>query len=128
MPTQEERLRILRMVQAGKLTAEEAVQLLEALGEPRHQGRGRPPAAQAASRPRWFRMRVTDKVTGKVHVDIRLPVHVVTAGAKLGARFSPEAVGLDMNKVIENIRLGIMGKVLETDSPDKVEKVEVFIE
>jgi hypothetical protein len=128
MPTQEERLRILRMVQAGKLTAEEAVQLLETLGEPRLPGRGRPPAAQTSAKPRWFRMRVTDKITGKTHVDIRLPVHVVTAGAKLGARFSPEAVGLDMNKVIENIRKGIIGKVLETDTPDKEEKVEVFIE
>jgi hypothetical protein len=128
MPTQEERLRILRMVQSGKLTAEEAVQLLEAMGETRQANRGRPPAAQTVNRPRWFRMRVTDKVTGKVHVDIRLPVHVVTAGAKLGARFSPESVGLDMNKVIENIRLGVMGKVSDTDTPDKEERVEVFIE
>jgi hypothetical protein len=128
MPSQEERLRILRMVQAGRLTAEEAVQLLEALGEPRQPGRGRPPASQTARKPHWFRMRVTDKTTGKIHVDIRLPVHVVTAGAKLGARFSPESVGLDMNKVMEQIRQGVTGKVLETDTPDKQEKVEVFIE
>ncbi|RPI98443.1 MAG: hypothetical protein EHM39_07965, partial [Chloroflexi bacterium] len=70
MTTSEERMRILQMIQEGKITAEEAVQLLEALEESNSDIKRRP--SQPAAPPgylsrsgKWLQMRVTDTDTGK---------------------------------------------------------------
>ena len=130
MPTREERLKILKMVQEGKISADQAVQLMDAVDV---SARGGSRAAQPAVQPvkkasRWFRVRVVDKLTGKTRVDIRLPIHVVTAGAKLGARFSPDVAGLSMDKVMEYVRSGATGRVMYEDNAEEGEWIEVFIE
>jgi hypothetical protein len=132
MASAEERLRILKLIQEGKITAEEGVQLLDALGMNPQSGPGksRPQEAfsTASKEPRWFRVRVTDIKTGKTKVNIRLPVNVLMAGAKMGARFSPEIDGLDMAKVMDFIRAGETGQVLDVYDDLDEERVEVFIE
>jgi hypothetical protein len=130
MATSEERLRILRMIQEGKITAEEGIQLMEALDI------GKPPApkapvipAQAVTRSaRYLRVRVTDTGSGKVRVNIRLPISVVNAGIKMGARFSPEIEGLDIAQLMDYIHSGETGQVLDVFDEEDGEHVEVFIE
>ena len=78
--------------------------------------------------PRWFRVRVTDQISGKIKVDIRLPVNVVKAGSKLGAKFSPEMSGLDMNQVMQFVNSGTTGRIFELTHDSDQELVEVFIE
>ena len=96
MATSEERVKILKMVQDGKLTAEQAAELLQVLDDKpaAHAGPGMPPMppfSPAAGRGgRWFRVRVTDTNTGKVRVNVRMPVGMLSAGMKMGMRFSPE--------------------------------------
>ncbi len=136
MATSEERLRILRLIQDGKISADEGMILLEAL----NRGGGKPAAAQPqpqeraeAEKPlphgaRWFRVRVTDTNTGRVRVNIRLPVSVLTTGFKLGARFSPEVEGMDMDQLMEAIRSGEMGQIVDVHDDKDGEHVEVFLE
>ena len=129
MVTSEERLRILKMVQEGKISAEDGIRLMDALGE---SGRSKDPKV-IAKKPgrragRWFRVRVTDQISGKIKVDVRLPINVVKAGTKLGARFSPEMSGLDMNQVMEQVDAGTTGRVFELTHDNDQELVEVFIE
>lgn len=132
MPTSEERLKILKLVQEKKISAQEGVELLDALGENRQKisGRDTKRDIRKAGRrgARWFRVRVTDQFTGKILVDIRLPVNVVRAGSKFGARFSPELTGLDMKQLMEYVESGATGRIFELTHDTEHELVEVFIE
>jgi len=129
MVTSEERLRILKMVQEGKISAEEGIHLMDALGEDKQKkdssDNTKRPARKTA---RWFRVRVTDQISGKIKVDIRLPINVVKAGRKMGARFSPEMSGLDMNQVMQHVDAGKTGRVFELTHDNDQELVEVIIE
>jgi hypothetical protein len=136
MVTAEERLKILQMIQEGKLTPEQGMALLDTLGDSSgKKAAPLPPMAQdptvplgAGKGPRWVRVRVTDTNTGKTRVNIRLPVTVVTAGFKLGARFSPEVEGLDNNQLMELIRAGEVGKIVDVLDDEDGEHVEVYLE
>jgi len=123
----EERMKVLRMVEAGKITAEEATQLLESLDEvpatPKG-GSGVPPSMAG----RWFRVRVTDSDTSKVRVNVRLPVGVVSAGLKMGMRFAPQVEGLDLDALSTMINSGDIGQILDVFDDKDGEHVEVFIE
>ncbi len=124
MATSEERLKILKMIQEGKISAEEGIQLLEMLDAPT------PPAppATAGKAPRWLRVRVTDTDSGKTRVNVRLPINVVSAGLKMGARFSPEVEGLDVEQLMGYIQSGETGKIVDVYDDEDGEHVEVFIE
>jgi len=130
MVTNDERIKILRMVQDGKITPEEATQLLQALEGSTKTDRSAPAAAPAspAGGARWFRVRVTDSDTGKTRVNIRLPMSVVTSGIKMGMRFAPEVEGLDINTLIEAIRSGETGQIVDVVDEEDGEHVEVFLE
>jgi len=133
MVASDERLRVLTMVQEGKITAEEAVQLLEALeasdAASRRKTAGKPPMPPATGRQgKWLQMRVTDTDTGKIRVNVRLPLGVVKAGLKMGMRFVPEAEGLDKEELLAAIDEGLTGKVFDLLDKKDGEHVEVFIE
>ena len=118
----EERTRILQMVSEGKITAEDGVKLLNALG-----GRAASERPREGS-PRWVRVRVTDMVTGRTRVNVNLPFSLVTAATKLGARFSPQTEDLDWEELIAAIREGASGKIVDVEDDEGGEKVEVFVE
>lgn len=127
----EERLKVLKMVADGKITAEQATTLLEALDEsPTSAAKGQPGAGgtTVAQMGRFFRVRVTDKVTGRVRVNVRLPVGIINAGMKLGMRFAPQVEGVDYQEVAEMIRAGGIGKIVDVEDEEDSEHVEIFIE
>ncbi|MDX1689200.1 MAG: hypothetical protein R3248_14550, partial [Candidatus Promineifilaceae bacterium] len=79
MATTEERMQILRMIEEGKISAGEGAELLRALEEKKDGG----PAAEplrGASKPRWFRVRVTDVETGRSKVNVNIPMGLVNVG------------------------------------------------
>jgi hypothetical protein len=133
MVASDERLKVLKMVQEGKITAEEAVQLLEALEETTREARRRFPTPPLSpdypGKPgRWLQMRVTDTDTGKVRVNVRLPLGVVKAGLKMGMRFVPEAEGLDKQQLMTAIDEGVVGTIFDMYDDKDGEHVEVVIE
>lgn len=130
MATSEERLRVLQLIQDGKLSAEEGIRLLESLDTAAQTAAGKPAGTPVASArgARWFRVRVTDTDTGKTRVNVRLPVNVLSAGMKMGARFSPEVEGLDMDQLMGLIQAGATGQVLDVVDEQDGEHVEVFLE
>lgn len=130
MPTSEERLRVLQLIQDGKISAEEGIRLLESLDSAAQAAAAKPAVTtQSMERgARWFRVQVTDTQTGKTRVNVRLPVNVLSAGMKMGARFSPEVEGLDMNQLMELIQAGATGQVLDVVDELDGEHVEVFLE
>jgi hypothetical protein len=127
MATAEERLKILKMVEEGKISPADGAQLLAALAESR-----RPPAPPtppaAGGDARWFRVRVTDLRTGKVKVNVNIPMGLVNVGIKMGARFAP---GLDqdqMGVLAEALKSGAVGKIVEATDEEDGERVEIFVE
>ncbi len=128
MATPEERVKVLKMIQDGKITAAEGARLLDALGTKRSAPVPPPPQSSFPGRPRWLRVRVTDTNSGKTRVNVRLPVSLLDAGLKMGARFSPEVEGLDIQQLNELIQSGETGKIVDVFDDEDGEHVEVFVE
>jgi len=132
--TSEERLKILNLVQQGKITPQEGIRLLEALDKSRPPQpnfptlQPPPPPTFEPGGPRWLRVRVTDTVSGKTRVNVRLPVGVLNAGVKMGARFSPEIKQEQMGEILDAIRAGEVGQVVDVYNDEDGEHVEVLLE
>jgi len=126
MASTEERMQILNMVAEGKITAEDGAKLLAAL-EPERKRETRP-AAEGTSAPRWFRVRVTDLETGKNKVNVNLPMSLVDVGTRMGARFAPELEDMDFKDIIEQIKSGAQGKIVEVEDTEGGERVEIYVE
>lgn len=126
MASSEERLRILRMIEQGQISAEDGARLLEALSM--GEARRRESAELGAGPPRWFRVRVTDLRTGKNKVNVNIPVGLVTVGMKMGARFAPELEGMDLRRLTDMVRAGATGKILEFEDQEDGERVEIYVE
>ena len=126
MATTEERLQILKMIEDGKISAADGADLLRAQDQD-----SRGPAAEplkGASSPRWFRVRVTDTVSGRHKVNVNIPMGLVNVGIKMGARFAPEVEGVNYNELMEAIRSGQQGKILDVTDEEDGERVEIFVE
>ena len=127
MATTEERLQILKMIEEGKINAAEGAELLRALdtkGDKPHP----PEPLKGASAPRWFRVRVTDVNTGRNKVNINIPMGLVNVGIKMGARFAPEIEGDQLEHILEAVRSGQHGKVMDITDDEDGERVEIFVE
>ncbi|HLE26536.1 MAG TPA: hypothetical protein VI793_00360 [Anaerolineales bacterium] len=129
MATTEERIKILKMIEEGKITAEEGAKLLAALAESRRMPPP-PPAAMAGSggEARWFRVRVTDMATGKTKVNVNIPMGLVNVGIKMGARFAPGLETEQMEAIAEALKSGAMGKIIDVMDDEDGEHVEIFVE
>lgn len=130
MTSVEERMKILKMIEEGKVSAEEGAKLLVALAESRRgpfdpavPGKPRRPGA-----PRMLRIRVTDVVTGRSKASVQIPLALVDAGMKIGAHFAPEVEGMDMSNVMDAMRSGVTGKIIDVMDEEDGEHVEIFIE
>ncbi len=126
MPTSEERMRILQMVSDGTISAEDGVSLLEAM---RANDDKLTNTYSQKSQPRWFRVRVTDLATGRDKVNINIPIGLVNAGFKMGARFVGDDIeGVDFEELAAAVRSGQTGKILEVEDIEDGERVEIFVE
>jgi hypothetical protein len=126
MVTSEERMRILRMIQEGKITAEEGAKLLAALRESRKEPRHPSPPGRMSKG--WLRVRVTDMATNRAKVNVNLPLGLMDAGLKIGAQYAPELAGIDLSQILEDIKGGAQGKIIDVIDEEDGEHVEIFIE
>lgn len=134
---EDERIRILRMVEEGKISASEGVSLLDALGRKsrRVAGVSTGPgsiAAQdsgSAGGPRWFRVRVTHADSGRSKASINIPLSLMDWGLRIGAQFAPEVGQVDLrelNRILDQD--GVGGKIIDVLDEDDNEHVEIFVE
>jgi hypothetical protein len=126
MASSEERMKILKMIEDGKLSAEEGTKLLAALNSPRVPTPPRPVGGPGA--PRWLRIRVTDIRTGRSKASVQIPLALVDAGMKIGAHYAPEVEGVDMTNVMEALRSGVTGKIIDVTDDEDGEHVEIYVE
>jgi len=126
MASSEERMKILKMIEEGKISAEEGTKLLSALSGPRTSTPPRAPGMPGA--PRWLRIRVTDVRTGRSKASVQIPLALVDAGMKIGAHYAPEVEGVNMSNVMEAIRSGVTGKIIDVTDEEDGEHVEIYVE
>jgi hypothetical protein len=124
MVSADERMRILKMVEEGKITPEEGAKLLSALRES-----GKEQAPAAPSRPRrkgWLRVRVTDTATGRTKVNVNLPLGLIDAGMNIATQFAPD---VNLTEIADAVRSGeLQGKIVDVFDEEGGEHVEVFVD
>ena len=126
MTTVEERMQILKMIEEGKISAEEGAKLLAALaaGSKADVAR-REPAGGGAKQ---FRVRVTDLASGRNKVNINIPMRLVNVGLKMGARFAPDIEGINFDEIVAAIKSGSQGKIVDVVDDEDGERVEIYVE
>ncbi len=126
MPNSEERMKILKMVEEGKVSAEEGAKLLAALHQAQRTSGGE--AGRRGGAGHWLRIRVTDLATGRSKAAVQIPIGLIDAGMKIGAHFAPEVEGVDMGNVMDAVRAGVTGKIIDVTDDEDGERVEIYVE
>ena len=125
MASSEERLKILQMIQDGKITADDGAKLLSALSK------GSKRNLRTASRTgdsRYMRVRVTDTFSGKTKVSVNLPLGLIDAGLNIAANFMPDMGDTSAEEITEAIKEGMTGKIVDVFDEEDGEHIEIFIE
>ena len=125
MATNEERMKILKMIDEGKITAEEGARLLSTLSESRKTAARKPALRGSYGGARWLKVRVTDTVTGKAKATVNLPLGLVDAGLNIASKYAPDVA---FDELVEAINAGAEGKIIDVYDEEDGEHVEIFIE
>jgi hypothetical protein len=125
MVTKDDRMKVLKMVQDGKITPEEGLELLTMVDEEPTPGSA---MASTGNKGRWMHIRVSNMDTNMVKVNVRLPIGLVNAGMKLGARFSPEIDQDQLAPLLEGLKDGETGRYIDVFDEEDREHVEIFVE
>ncbi len=123
MATTEERMKILKMIEEGKLSAEEGAKLLSALSSGSKVAGG-----LTAGGAKWLRVRVTDMASGRPKATVQIPLSLIDAGMKIGAHFAPEVEGVNMDELMSALRSGMTGKIIDVTDDEDGEHVEIYVE
>lgn len=130
----EERDRILRMLEAGEVTAGEAAQLLDALAEAepeRERERERVRAMdRSRARNRTLRIRVSglNPKQQKIQMTATMPVNLLRVSLRLGSRLIPQLSNSALEDVLRAIESGASGRLLDLQDLEEGQRVEIFAE
>jgi hypothetical protein len=120
----EERLEILRLLEAGTITVDEAATLLDALDRaslPLNSGSTSLRSAEA----RLVRIRVTDSTTGRAVVNLAFPLGLIKSGLDIAGQFVPEYLP-KVDAIRESVTAGFRGPLVDID--DGGQRVEIIAE
>ncbi|MCP4426625.1 MAG: DUF2089 domain-containing protein [Chloroflexi bacterium] len=147
------RQEILNLLANGKITADEAADMLNALKtkapvppvdpeppadlemspdlEPPAEPvavKAEPKPAASGKKPAWFRVRVRDLESGANKVSVNIPLRMLNFGLKVGRRFSPELEGLDYGELTGLMNDMGAGMLVEVEDEESNEHVQVFVD
>lgn len=120
----EEKIKILKMIESGIITADEGLKLLEAIENA--------PEEKSASKEeaKWLRIKVSGGRQEK-NYNIKVPVSMVKIALKLGAKFNINVDGHHTEAYYEQIQEAIrnekIGEIVNIESDDG-ERVVISIE
>jgi hypothetical protein len=131
--TKEERMSILKMIEEDKINAEQGLKLLEALNNKNSVKEESKPedfsrSISTEGNGRYFRVVVTNTATGKAKSHVTLPMNLVQWGLRIGAHFSPEVEGIDLDELGEILKTSTHGKIIDVLDEEDGEHVEIFID
>lgn len=127
MVNSEERVKVLNMIEEGKISVEEGAALLKTLEGPEAKRRfGR--ARRDVSDRRQLRVRVDDADGGRLKVNVVLPMALVNAGLNIASRFIDDVDSEQAAALMDAIEAGKTGKIIDVLDVDGDDHVQVFIE
>ncbi len=123
----EERLEILRMLEAGTISADEAAQLLDALERTDRPPTsfGDSPGPTSAPQPRQVRIRISDGDSAQPSLNLAVPFGLIDAGLGIARRFAPESL-LSSEVIQKSVAGGFRGSLLDLNEDG--ERIEIIIE
>jgi polyhydroxyalkanoate synthesis regulator phasin len=121
MASSAERMTILRMVEQGKISAEEGTRLLTALGS-RQEAESKP-RANVFDTSRTLQVRVSDLATNRQKVNVNLPVGLL----QLAWRWLPASAQTQLEQVQAAIDAGISGRLVEVVDQESGVRVEITL-
>jgi hypothetical protein len=121
----EERMKILEMVEEGKLNTSEAMELLDAL-------EGDEVEIKPKTDAKWLKIRVKT-MDDNPKVNVNIPLSLVDVGLKLAKKFDPklEQSGLDqidLDEIIEAVKNGAEGKIVDVENEENQTRVKIYVE
>ncbi|OPX60261.1 MAG: hypothetical protein A4E25_00546 [Methanobacterium sp. PtaB.Bin024] len=121
----DERMQILEMVEEGKINPSEAKELLDAL-------EGDPEEITPKTDAKWLKIRVRT-MDDNPKVNVNIPISLVDVGLKLAKKFDPkmEEAGLDqidLDEIIEAVKSGAEGKIVDVEDEENQTKVKIYVE
>lgn len=120
----EEKMQILKMIEEGKISAEEGIKLLNALEE------NEEPKLVSSTGAKWLKVRVFEK-NGKSKVNVNIPVALIDIGLKISSKYHSDLEeqlgGVNLNEIINAVKQGAEGKLVEVEE-ENGDRVEVFVE
>ncbi len=141
------RKEILDLLSQGKITAEEAAEMLSTpAAETAVSEKAAPPVvekvieveeetavpekqpAASANGPSWFKVRVRNLETGKNKVSVNIPIRMFKFGMKIGRKFTNELDDLNWNDVDGMMKNMQSGMIVEVQDEESNEHVQVFFE
>ncbi|MGD1995133.1 MAG: hypothetical protein PVH62_00015 [Anaerolineae bacterium] len=125
MMASEERSKILKMLEEGKISVEEATTLLRALEGGRGAAAG---PSGLGGENRFLRIQVTDLASGDSKVNVTIPAGLVKAGLRMAGRFAPDVEDFEFEELGKMIASGAVGKIVEVVDPEDNERVEIYVE
>mgnify|MGYP001270360021 CR=1 FL=1 len=123
MATAEERLKVLKMLEAGTITTDEAKQLLTALGAARNG-----PAPAPGREYRSLRIRVRDAATGRQKSTVSIPLPLIDSILRWVARYIPNLESGRWKIILTGIKVGQAGKLLEFTDDAAGDVIELVVE
>lgn len=131
MSIQEEKLAVLKMIEDGKITAQEGLELMEALKHSTTTPSFSKEPAQPSSM-KMLRIRVREG-QDKTKVNVNIPLPLVKVGLDIAKNVK---IGehqdllskIDMDEIIALIETGAQGKLVEIEDVESDTMVEVFVD
>ncbi len=117
----DERIRILRLVESGNVTAEEAARLLDSLQVKQEHTNER-------KRNRIVRVRVTNLANNRQKANVTVPVSLIDVGLRLATRLVPQIRGSALEDLLYAIENGTTGRLLDLQDLEEGERIEIYAE
>lgn len=127
MNATDERMMILKMIEEGTISADEGAKLLSSMDRKADSRTGSITPRKTGS-GKWFRVRVTDTITGKSKATVSLPLALMDWGLRVGAHFAPEVGDINLGELSEILSEGMEGKIVDVMDDEDGEHVEIYIE
>ena len=127
----DEKVRILKMVEEGKLTASEATKLIEALDSGKDTASTSVLAQGPGKKARFFKIRVFEGDMNKPKVNVTLPLGLMKAVTKIlpkSAKVQLEDNNIDLDALLQAVDENADTKIVEVEDDEEKTRVEIFIE
>jgi len=125
----EERMRILKMLEEGKISADDAAKLLAAV-EGGTKAKGVICCAPGTAR-KVLHVEIQGEGDEKPRVNVNVPLELIRVAMSLipkDARAKMEAKGIDLDNITQMIEDGVEGKIVEVEHEKKNGKERIVVE